>query len=85
MITSENKMEIVATHVEAMIDKMEMLEEKPVEEKKKDTRDRTADRKEYMKKYYTVHKAKINERSNKRYVPKKDKKQIEKLADIIPE
>ena len=85
MNTLENKMEIVATHVDAMIDKMELLEDKPLKEKKKDTRDRSESRKEYMKKYYTVHKAKINERSHKRYVPKKDKKQNEKLADQIPE
>jgi hypothetical protein len=71
--TEEDKQNIVARHIEAMIDAPE--EVKP---KKKDVRVRN--RKEYMSRYYTVHRTKIMERSKKRYTPKK-----EKPAEKIPE
>jgi hypothetical protein len=78
----EDKQNIVARHIEAMIDAPEEETPKEVKTKKKDVRVRN--RKEYMSRYYTVHKDTILARSKKRYTPKKEKP-VEIPADQIPE
>lgn len=74
----EDMKNIIAMHVDAMIDKIGEEEERKAPNK--DARKR--ERKEYMKKYYQEHKTNILDRSKKRYTPRKNKNEKNEIEKI---